>query len=175
MWPRPSRVRAAETPPPCVAPGITPRWCARVRRCAAVSAAGALLAGCATPAVDVKVPTSSMDEAYRVSVGAGTSTAAAAARNPARIVETTIRPDRPAPVVAAPDIRLAFIYQWVDAEGSLHYPSWVAIPVETFRWVVPELAPANGTLPLDGSRSQPAPADPLPGNRDGSASRPGPR
>lgn len=142
---------------------------------AAASAACAVLAGCATPAVDVKVPTSSMDEAYRASIGTGVTNAAAPARGTARIVETTIRPDRPAPIVAAPDIRLAFFYQWVDAEGNLHYPGWVAIPVETFRWVVPELAPANGTLPLDGSRSQSAPADPLPRNRHGGEPRSGPR
>jgi len=171
MSPRPSRARAAETTPlqkPACVPSRAP---ASVVACIACAA----LASCATPAVDVKVPTSSMDDAYRASIGAGAAGAAVPARGTARIVETTIRPDRPAPIVAAPDIRLAFFYQWVDAEGNLHYPSWVAIPVETFRWVVPALAPTDGTLPLDGSRSQPAPADPLPRNRHGSESRPGQR
>ncbi len=161
MSPRPSRVRAAE----------------HVATLAAIA-----LTGCATPAVDVKVPTSSMDEAYRASVGVGVGSAAgtgdgAAPRGTTRIVETPLRPDRPAPIVAAPDIRLAFFYQRVDGEGNLHYPSWVAIPVETFRWVVPEIAPAGGTLPLDGSRSQMAPADPLPRSspRNGSEPRPGTR
>lgn len=157
MSPRHSRARAAET---------------------LAGLAVLTLAGCATPAVDVKVPTSSMDEAYRDSVGASVGGGVgAASRGTARIVETTVRPDRPAPIVAAPDIRLAFFYQWVDGEGNLHYPSWVAIPVETFRWVVPELAPSSGTLPLDGSRSQVAPADPLPrpSPRNGSEPRAGAR
>lgn len=158
MSPKPSRARAAE---------IAPRR-AGMAGPPLMSGLLLVLAGCATPAVDVKVPTAPMEEAYRTSVGAGATVAGALARSSARIVETTIRPDRPAPIVAAPDIRLAFFYQWVDAEGNLHYPSWVAIPVETFRWVVPELAPESGTVPLDGSRSQSAPADPLPRNRHGS-------
>lgn len=168
MSPRHSRVRAADV-------ALDARWPRRqAPLCVAVCIALTTLAGCATPAVDVKVPTSTMDEAYRASVGAGVG---AASRGTARIVDTTVRPDRPAPIVAAPDIRLAFFYQWVDGEGNLHYPSWVAIPVETFRWVVPELAPGDGTLPLDGSRSQMAPADPLPrpSSRNGSESRPGAR
>lgn len=133
------------------------------RRASALFAA-LCIAGCATPAVNVKVPTSTMDEAYRASVSGTTAPSTGAGRASARIVETTIRPDRPAPIVAAPDIRLAFLFQWVDADGNLHYPSWVAIPVEPFRWVVPDL---GGTMPLDGSRSQQRPADPLPRARNG--------
>lgn len=139
---------------------------ARIARACAVLA----LAGCATPAVKVKVPTATMDEAYRSSVtGAVSAPSAALGAAPAtnsRIVETTVRPDRPAPIVAAPDIRLAFFYQWIDADGNMHYPNWVAIPVETFRWVVPDL---GGTMPLDGSRSQVQPADPLPKAKNGSS------
>jgi hypothetical protein len=137
-----------------------------VRRASAWAVGAALLAGCATPAVNVKVPTMPMEQAYRASVQGGVPLAPPAG---ARIVETTVRPDRPAPVVAAPDIRLAFFYQWVDADGNLHYPSWVAIPVETFRWVLPEL---GGAVPLDGSRAQVPPAAPAPArgrNGDGNA------
>lgn len=134
--------------------------------------AAVLLAGCATPAVDVKVPTATMDQAYQASVtGLGSGQAGALLPGTgagARIVETTIRPDRPSPIVAAPDIRLAFFYQWIDADGNLHYPSWVAIPVESFRWVVPDL---GGTAPLDGSQSQIAPANPLPKAQHGSGTR----
>lgn len=161
----PSRVRAADTGGMFASDrGALEPGC---RAALAASIASAVLSGCATPAIDVKVPSSSMDEAYRASVGAFAGAPHPAA---ARVVATTIRPDRPAPIVAVPDIRLAFLYQWVDTEGNLHYPSWVAIPVEAFRWVVPELAPepaGRGTVPLDGSRAQPPPADPLPGNRDG--------
>jgi hypothetical protein len=139
--------------------------CAR-RVDAAGAALALLLAGCATPAVNVKVPTMPMEQAYRASVQGNVPLAPPAG---ARIVETTVRPDRPAPVVAAPDIRLAFFYQWVDADGNLHYPSWVAIPVETFRWVVPEL---GGTVPLDGSRGQVPPTELVPARaRSGNGTR----
>lgn len=170
MSPRRSRVRAADVTDRAQRPCGTRCRSLRAAACIAFVA----LAGCATPAVNVKVPTSSMDEAYRASVGAGIAEPAAP-RGSARVVESPVRPDRPAPIVAAPDIRLAFFFQWVDGEGNLHYPGWVAIPVETFRWVLPELAPATGTLPLDGSRSQSAPTDPLPRLRNGSEPRPGAR
>jgi hypothetical protein len=142
----------------------------RTHAAATASALGlAALAGCATPAVNVKVPTATMDQAYRASVSGLGGAPALPATPPAatRIVETTIRPDRPSPIVAAPDIRLAFFYQWIDGDGNMHYPSWVAIPVESFRWVVPDL---GGTAPLDGSRSQSEPANPLPKTKNGSSS-----
>lgn len=108
-----------------------------------------LLGGCAaTPATDVKVPTMSMEQAFAASRA---TTAGAPASPESRIVRAVVAPGRPAPVVVPPDIRLAYVYEWIDAEGNLHYPGWVAIQVEGFKWVMPEA----GAVPMDGSVSRP--------------------
>lgn len=101
--------------------------------------------GCATPATEVVVPTKSMDAALAESRSAPSQ--AAVSKSKSRIVRTPIQPDRPAPVVSAPDIRLAYVFEWTDTQGNLHYPGWVAIPVDTFKWIIPDL----GTVPMDGS------------------------
>jgi hypothetical protein len=118
--------------------------------------AAALLVGCATPASEVKVPTVSMDEALRASVAGSASDLPKPAQ--AQVVQSLIRPDRPTPIVSAPDIRLAYVYEWVDSEGTWHFPNWIALPVRPFEWVLPDL----GKVPMDGSWSQRAPANPLP-------------
>jgi hypothetical protein len=101
-----------------------------------------------------------MQDAY-----AASAASALAGRVSARIVETTVRPERPTPIVSAPDVRLAFIYEWIDNEGNLHFPNWIAIPVEPFKWVLPEL----GRVPMDGSRSERDPATFDPPARSGNA------
>lgn len=110
---------------------------------------GSVLAGCAaTPATEIKVPTMSMEQAYTASRQAQSSA------NPApesRIVRALVSPGRPAPVVTPPDIRMAYVYEWIDAEGNLHYPGWVAIQVEAYKWVMPDV----GAVPMDGSVSRP--------------------
>ena len=108
----------------------------------------ALVAGCATPATEVKVPTMSMEQAYAASRSAQ---AAAQGTPDSRIVRAVVSPGRPAPIVTPPDIRMAYVYEWIDTEGNLHYPGWVAIQVETFKWVMPEV----GAVPMDGSTSRP--------------------
>lgn len=121
--------------------------------------------GCATPASEVKVPTVPMEEALRASVA---SSAIDLPRpTQAQVVQSLVRPDRPTPIVSAPDIRLAYIYEWVDSEGTWHFPNWIALPVRPFEWVLPDL----GKVPMDGSWSQREPANPVPpktksGNRN---------
>lgn len=121
----------------------------RMRTALGPLACSALLVGCAaTPATDVKVPTMSMEQAYAASRATLSDVAAAPE---SRIVRAVVAPGRPAPVVVPPDIRLAYVYEWIDAEGSLHYPGWVAIQVEGFKWVMPEA----GAVPMDGSVARP--------------------
>ncbi len=101
--------------------------------------------GCATPATEVKVPTMNMDAALAESRAA--QSPAQAIKPQARIVRSVLSPDRPAPLVSAPDVRLAYVFEWTDTQGNLHYPGWVAIPVDTFKWIIPDV----GTVPMDGS------------------------
>lgn len=96
-----------------------------------------------------------MEQALQASIAASATAIPQSVQS--QLVYSTVRPDRPVPLVAAPDVRLAFIYPWVDAEGTLHLPNWVAIPVRDFRWVVPD----RGTVPMDGTVRQMPPADPL--------------
>lgn len=108
-----------------------------------------LLAGCvATPANEVKIPTMPMENAYNASREAQATSNQAPE---ARIVRAVISPVRPAPLVTAPDVRLAYAYEWTDTEGNMHYPGWIAIQVETFKWVMPDM----GAVPMDGSVSKP--------------------
>lgn len=100
---------------------------------------------CATPATEVKVPTLTMDAALAESRAA--QSPAQAIKPQVRIVRPVLNPDRPAPLVSAPDVRLAYVFEWTDTQGNLHYPGWVAIPVDTFKWIIPDV----GTVPMDGS------------------------
>ena len=110
----------------------------------------AVLAGCAaTPATEIKVETMSMEKAYAASHAK--QNAADSAGQESRIVRALVSPGRPAPIVLPPDIRMGYVYEWIDAEGNMHYPGWVAIQVEAFKWVMPEI----GAVPMDGSVSRP--------------------
>jgi hypothetical protein len=91
----------------------------------------AALAGCATPAVEVKVPTMSVPEAWNATTRADFG-----------LVEARVNPPQgnaglPYPVISAPDIRLAYIKPWKDEQGNRHFGSWVAIQVNPPRWVSP--------------------------------------
>ena len=102
----------------------------------AMTAAAALaLSACAVPATKVSVPTMSMDQALKQ-----------ARRDSLRVLETAaVVPLRhgddagtgapiPRPAIRPPDIRMAYLYSWVDAEHNKHFGSWVAIPVSDFDW-----------------------------------------
>lgn len=92
-----------------------------------------VLAGCASSATQVKVPTKSMEEAWKA-----TSTDRGAEAAEGRLDGAVLRQEQPLPVVSAPDIRMAFIFPATDAEGNMHYGSWVALPIDTFKWIMPE-------------------------------------
>lgn len=106
-----------------------------------------VLAGCATSAAEIKVPTVSMEEAWKAG---STQSGRAAEGTPGRLVGAVLRQEQPLPVVSAPDIRMAYIYSAPDAEGNMHYGSWVALPIDTFKWLMPEgvrlpMAPAQSS------------------------------
>jgi hypothetical protein len=106
------------------------------------------MGACATPATQVKVKTMSVDEAWNAvathdySLGAG------------RVVKPAMKSALPYPVVSAPDIRLAYVKRWKDADGNYHYGNWVAIQMDPPRWVLPD-----GTIdPINGAGAPPPPA-----------------
>jgi len=110
----------------------------------------ALLCGCAVPATEVAVTTMPMREALdrvRAESGANPDRASALAPPPASMPAGT-----PQGLISAPDVRLAFLYEWIDAEGNRHFGEWVAIPVTGFDWVMD-----------DGSRAPIYPAGRTPG------------
>jgi hypothetical protein len=117
----------------------------------AVLAVLGLLQACATPSTDVKIPTLSMADANRQSSSGADAAASVLPRiSEARLVQSVVNADRPVPVLTPPDVRLAYVYSWVDADGTVHYPSWTAIAVKDFQWVIPGL----GTVPMNGTAQQ---------------------
>jgi hypothetical protein len=110
-----------------------------------------LLAGCATPATQVKVPTMTVEQAWRARTtqdyAVGPST---------RIMKPAGQAVAPFPIISAPNIRLAYIKPWKDESGNYHYGHWVAIQIESPKWLLPD-----GTVdPIDGRGAQSAPARP---------------
>jgi len=60
-----------------------------------------------------------------------------------RSLRSSAPPGAPQPLLAPPDVRMAYLYEWVDSEGNKHFGGWVAIPLAGFDWVM-----------SDGSSSQ---------------------
>jgi hypothetical protein len=113
------------------------------------------LAGCAIPATQVQVPTQSMHEALQKarSANAPLPGAEAAARSPVRALSP---PGAPRPVLAAPDVRMAYLYEWIDRQGNQHFGAWIAIPLAGFDWVLnPGAAPPPGREPAPAAPPTP--------------------
>lgn len=101
----------------------------------------AALAACAVPATQVDVPTQSMRKALEQSRSERPKVmlpeppaTAGAAKDPPQHVSGAAGPPRPQ--LATPDVRMAYLYDWVDHEGNQHFGSWVAIPLSGFDWVL---------------------------------------
>jgi hypothetical protein len=107
------------------------------------------LAACAIPATQVEVPTRSMREALEqvrstrppaLLNAAGTAIAANgsnALTDEARAaLRTTLPPGVPKPLIATPDVRMAYLYEWIDREGNQHFGTWVAIALTGFDWIL---------------------------------------
>jgi hypothetical protein len=56
--------------------------------------------------------------------------------------------DLPRPVVTLPDVRLAYLFEWVDDDGTRHFGGWVAIAVSASRWILSD----GSTEALEGPR-----------------------
>ena len=105
------------------------------------------ITGCAAPTMDVKVQTMSMQDSYKTAVG---ESVGQIEPKESRIINPVMQHNMPYPVVAVPDVRMAYITPWKDDDGLLHYGSWVAVPVDSFKWVMP----TGVSSPMDGTQSQ---------------------
>lgn len=109
--------------------------------------------GCAVPATEVAVDTMPMRKALDVA-------RADALPNP-NLKRDTVPPEKrvlpPAlqgSILSTPDVRLAYLYESIDAEGNKHYGEWVAIPLSGSRWVM-----SDGTqTPIDPNAGETSPA-----------------
>jgi hypothetical protein len=121
------------------------------------------LHGCAMPATDVQVPTRSMRESLE-QARAGSKPPASAPPSGApdagarRTVQATSPPGAPRATLAAPEIRMAYLYDWIDREGNQHFGTWVAIPLAGFDWLMND----GSVAPLKPTKLQP-PTPMLPG------------
>jgi hypothetical protein len=121
-------------------------------RCCIRLAVLAGTAGCAVPATQVEVPTQSMREALETA-RAARPTAPASETAGRRALRTPSPPGAPSPLLAAPDVRMAYLYDWIDREGNQHFGGWVAIPLAGFDWILND----GSAAPL-GPAQAPAPA-----------------
>ena len=111
--------------------------------------------GCAVQATEVAVDTMSMRSALDVARADGTTNI--------DIKRDTVAPDKrvlpPAlkgSIMDTPDIRLAYLYESIDAEGNRHYGEWVAIPLSGSRWIM-----NDGTqAPIDPNAGESSAATP---------------
>jgi len=102
-----------------------------------------ILVGCAVPATAVAIRTESMHDALQElhPTSRLDSSTDHQAHRPAR---SAAPPGAPQPTLTPPEIRMAYLYEWVDDEGNKHFGGWVAIPLAGFNWVMD-----------DGSRTSP--------------------
>jgi hypothetical protein len=99
-------------------------------RALAAVASTLLCASCVSSAGSVHVPTMSMREALALTRNDDALPAVPAA---ARERE---RGTSPPALVAPPEVRMAWLYEWVDDAGNRHFGGWVAIPLRGFGWVM---------------------------------------
>jgi hypothetical protein len=111
------------------------------------------LCACAVPATQVEVPTMPMRDA--LDVARETAVVLPAHPDPSpQLVAPPIPKGAPRPLLSTPDVRLAYLYEWVDAEGNKHFGEWVAIPVAGFDWIMSDGAHEA----IDGSEGAAPPA-----------------
>lgn len=93
------------------------------------------LGGCAVPATDVQVATMPMQEALKRSRTDQGLPAPEPANAPARAAPR-LPPEVPQAQIGTPEIRMAYFYEWIDADGNRHFGEWVAIPLAGFDWIM---------------------------------------
>lgn len=134
---------------------IAPDRKAIVATSAGSAAVAACLCACAVPATQVQVPTKSMREALEQS---------RTPRSPVTAIPEPIRsapPGAPRPNLSTPEVRMAYLYDWVDREGNQHFGSWVAIALSGYDWILGpgSRSPASGATPTPTRAPAPAPPD----------------
>jgi len=109
-----------------------------------------ILGACAVPATEVAVETMPMQKALEISRSDG-AMGTTINHNVPPIEKRTLPPALQGALLSTPDVRLAYLYEWIDTDGNKHYGEWVAIPISSSRWVM-----------SDGSQTpmEPNPADP---------------
>ncbi len=65
-----------------------------------------------------------------------------------------VRPQKEIPqaLLSAPQVRLAYLYEWIDAEGNKHFGEWIAIPIGGYDWIMND----GSRSPLDSAPHDPA-------------------
>jgi hypothetical protein len=129
----------------------------RARNCQIRIAGGAaallFLNACATPATEVEVPTMPMHQALALAQQQGT--AGGIRLDPAaHVLASSVSKGAPRPQLSPPDVRMAYLYEWVDAEGNKHFGEWIAIPIAGFDWIMSD----GSRSAVDGSAAETAPA-----------------
>lgn len=125
------------------------RWLCHAPACAAAL----VVAACAVPATEVAVTTMPMRHALDLAQADATP-APTTRHDLAPLEKRTLPPAIEGAILSTPDVRLAYLYEWIDADGNRHYGEWVAIPVASSHWVLSdgtrapiELNTPNATLP----------------------------
>jgi hypothetical protein len=113
-----------------------------------------ILGACAVPATQVEVPTLPMQAALELSRQSAIPVQKPADPLP-RLVAAPIPKGAPRPLLSTPDVRLAFLYEWVDTEGNKHFGEWVAIPVSGFDWIMSDGARES----MSGNSGETTPAE----------------
>jgi hypothetical protein len=119
----------------------------------AAALAAAMLGACATPATQVEVPTLPMRDALEQARQQAILVPPRADPLP-KLLAPVLPEGAPRPLLSTPDVRLAYLYEWVDFEGNKHFGEWVAIPVSGFDWIMSD----GGREPLNGSTGGNPPA-----------------
>jgi len=129
-------------------------------RCVSATVAGAtllLIAACAVPATEVAVATMPMKQALDISRSDVTS-APIARLDIAPLEQRTLPPSVQGAILTTPDVRLAYVYEWVDPDGNRHYGEWVAIPVANSHWVMSD----GSHAPMELNPAEAAPNPEIP-------------
>ena len=56
--------------------------------------------------------------------------------------------------MSSPDVRMAYLYEWVDPGGNRHFGGWVAVALGGFDWVL-----GDGTQAPAQAEAADSPAD----------------
>ncbi len=110
-------------------------WRSNGLHAATIAALSIAVASCAVAANDVQVDTMPMRQALDLTRSqAGADLARAQIHS---YLAAPVPPDiAPAGLLTSPDVRFAYLYEWVDSDGNRHFGEWIAIPVGAAQWIM---------------------------------------